>query len=162
MQMWLDEHLRNALDNFKIGSFQSADALWELLSTLDIRLGKDSWIEDHSHIFGISFYRDIFKYIQFLLPHLPFHACFIFQPVRLAAWEPHQIYHGPNTGDRWCDTPIQLHARLTILPVICASNQSNWTDLSANQNCWGWITWLLLFDNLSSGNQSSVFGFFLR
>jgi len=69
---WIDQHLRRGLDNFKIESFQSADALRKLHSELDFGLGDDGWIEDDSHIFGTLFYRDIFKCIQFLLAHLLF------------------------------------------------------------------------------------------
>jgi len=58
---WIDQHLRRGLDNYKIESFQSADALRKLLSELDFGLGNDSCIDDDSHIFGTLFYRDIFK-----------------------------------------------------------------------------------------------------
>ena len=43
---WIGQHLRRGLDNFKIVSFQSEDALPKLLSELDFGLGYDSWIED--------------------------------------------------------------------------------------------------------------------
>ena len=49
---WIDQHHRHGLDNFKIESFQSADALQMLLSELDFGLSNDSSIEDDSHIFG--------------------------------------------------------------------------------------------------------------
>ena len=49
---WIDQHLRRGLDNFKIESFQSADALRKLLSEPDFGLGDNSWNEDDSHIFG--------------------------------------------------------------------------------------------------------------
>jgi len=39
---WIDQHLRCGLDNYKIESFQSADALQKLLSELDFGLGDDS------------------------------------------------------------------------------------------------------------------------
>jgi hypothetical protein len=84
---WIDQHLRHGLDNFKIESFQSADAMRKLLSQLDFRLGDDSWIDDDSHIFGILYYRDIFKYIQFLIAHLALQAHLDFKPVRLAVSE---------------------------------------------------------------------------
>jgi hypothetical protein len=48
---WRDQHLTGGLDNFKIESFHSADALRNLLSELDFVLGEDSCIEDDSHIF---------------------------------------------------------------------------------------------------------------
>jgi hypothetical protein len=70
----IDQHLTGGLDNFNIESFQSADALQKLLSRLEFRLGNDSWIEDHSHIFGKLYHRDTFKCIQFILAHVPFQA----------------------------------------------------------------------------------------
>src|SRR5882757_2002005 len=116
---WIDQHLRRGLDNFSIESFQSADALRNLLSRLDFGLGNDSWIEDHSHIFRILYYRDIFKCIQFLLAHLPFQAHLDFEPVRLADSEGRRIYSEMNTGDWWWDTQNELPAGATIVPVIC-------------------------------------------
>src|SRR5882757_6166875 len=116
---WIDQHLRRGQDNFKIKSFQSADALRKLLSELDFGLGDDSWIEDDSHIFGMLYYRDIFKCIQFLLAHLPFQAHLEFEPVRLADSEGRRIYSEMNTGDWWWDTQNQLPAGATIVPVIC-------------------------------------------
>jgi len=89
MKTWIDQHLSRGLDNFNIESFQSADALRNLLSRLDFGLGNDSWIEDDSHIFGTLYYRDIFKCIQFLLAHLPCQAHLEFEPVRLADSEGH-------------------------------------------------------------------------
>jgi len=83
----IDQHLRHGLDNFYLESFQSADALRKLLSRLDFGLGNDSWIEDHSHIFGTLYYRDIFKCIQFLLAHLPYQGHLDFEPMRLADLE---------------------------------------------------------------------------
>jgi hypothetical protein len=43
---WIDQHLRCGLDNFKIESFQSADAMRKLLFELDFGLSDDSRIED--------------------------------------------------------------------------------------------------------------------
>ena len=63
---WINQHLRCGLDNFKIESLQSADAMQKLLSELDFGLRDDSWIEDDSNIFGTLYYMDIFKSIQFL------------------------------------------------------------------------------------------------
>ena len=101
---WIDQHLRRGLDNFNIESFQSADALRNLLSRLDFGLGNDSWIEDHSHIFVTLYYRAIFKCIQFLLAHLPSQVHLDFEPVRLADSECCQIYSVMNIGDWWWDT----------------------------------------------------------
>jgi hypothetical protein len=105
---WIDQHLRRGLDNFKIESFQSADALRKLLSELNFGLGDDSWIEDDSHIFGTLYYWVIFKCIEFLLIHLPFQTHLAFKPVRLADSEGRRIYNEMNTGDWWWDTQDQL------------------------------------------------------
>ena len=133
---WIDQHLRRGLDNFKIESFQSADALFKLLSELDFGLNDDSWIEDDSHIFRPLFYRDIFNCIQFLLVHLPFQADLDFEPVRLADSEGHQIYSEINTGDWWWDPQDQLPAGVTIVPVICASDKTYLTNSLGNQHGW--------------------------
>jgi hypothetical protein len=42
----IEQHLSRGLDNYKIESFQSADAFRMLLSELDFGLGNVSWIED--------------------------------------------------------------------------------------------------------------------
>jgi len=81
---WIDQHMRQGLDNFQIESFQSASALCNLLFQLNFGLGDDSWIEDHSHMFRILYYRDIFKCIQLLLAHLPFQAHLDLERVNLA------------------------------------------------------------------------------
>jgi hypothetical protein len=95
-KIWIDQHLMRGLDNNKIESFQSADALQKLLSELNFGLGDDSWIEDDSHIFGMLYYRDIFKCIQFLLAHLPFQAHLDCEPVHRADSEGRQIYSEMN------------------------------------------------------------------
>jgi len=133
---WIDQHLRRGLDNLKIESFQSADALRKLLSELDFGLGDDSWIEDHSHIFGTLYYRDIFKCIQFLLAHLPFQAHLDCEPVRLADLESRQIYSEMNTGDWWWDTQDHLPAGATIVPVIWASDRTHLTNFSGDLHAW--------------------------
>jgi len=49
---WIDQHLRDGLYNFKIPTFQSADALRKILSELNFGLGDDSLIVHDSHILG--------------------------------------------------------------------------------------------------------------
>jgi len=49
---WIAHHLMSEQDNFKIESFESVDALRKFLPELNFGLSNDSWIEDHSHIFG--------------------------------------------------------------------------------------------------------------
>jgi hypothetical protein len=83
LEMWINRHLGCGLDNLKIESFQSADTLRMILSQHDFRLGDASCIEDYSHIFGLLHYRDFFKSIQFLLPHLLFEAHLDFELVRM-------------------------------------------------------------------------------
>jgi len=132
----IDQHLRRGLDNYKIESFQSADALRKLLSELDFRLGNDSWIEDDPHIFGTLYCRDIFQCILFLLAHLPFQAHLNFELVRLADSDGRQIYSEMNTGKWWWDSKDQLPAGATILLVMCASDKTNRTNISGDQNAW--------------------------
>jgi len=103
---WIDQHLRRGLDNSKIESSQSADALRKVLSELDFMLGDDSWIEDDSHIFGTLYYSNIFKCIPFLLAHLPFQAHLEFDPVRLADSEGRRMYSEMNMGDGCWDTTV--------------------------------------------------------
>jgi hypothetical protein len=74
MKTLIDQHHRCELDNIKIESFQSADALRKLFSELDFRLGDDSWIEDDSYVIGTLYYRDIVRCFQFLLARLTFQA----------------------------------------------------------------------------------------
>jgi len=91
MQMWMIRHLRSWLDNFTIESFQLADALPALPSELDFRLNKDSWIEDHSHVFGTLLYRDIFKCIQLHLAQHPGLVHLDIEQVCIAEWECRRI-----------------------------------------------------------------------
>jgi hypothetical protein len=130
----IDQHLRSGLENYKIESFQSADALRKLLSELDFGVSNDSWIEDDSHIFGTLFYRDVFKCIQFLLAHQPFQVHLHFDTVRLADSEGRQIYSERNMGEWWWDTQDQLPAGATIVPVICSSDKTHWTNFSGDQH----------------------------
>jgi len=131
---WIDLHLRRRLDNFKIESFQSADALRKLLSELEFRLGDDSWNEDHSHVLGILYYRDIVKCIQFLLAHLQFQAHLDGQPVRLADSDGHRISSKMNMGYWWWDTQDKFPTRATIVPVICSSDKTHLTNFSGDQH----------------------------
>jgi len=108
----------------------------KLLSELDFRLGNDSWIEDDSHIFGILYYRNIYKCIQFLLAHLSFQAYLDFKPLRLSDTKGRQIHSVMNMRDWWWDTQDQLPAGATTVPVICASNQTHLTNFSGIQHAW--------------------------
>jgi len=133
---WIDQHLTRGLDNFKIESFQSADALRNLLSEIDLRLGEDSWIKDDSHSFGTLYYRDNFKCIQFLLVKLAFQAQLDFEQVHLADSESHRIYSEMNSGNWWCDTQNLLPARAMIVAVICASDKTHLIHFPGDQHAW--------------------------
>jgi len=136
MESSIDQRLRCGLDNFKIESFQSADALGKLLSELDFGPGNMSCIEDDSHIFGTLYYSDIFKCIQLLLAHLPFQAHLNCELLRLADSVDCWIYRKINTGDEWWDTQDQFPARAMILPVICACDKTYLTKISGDQDGW--------------------------
>jgi len=136
MKTWTDHHPRRGLDNSKMESFESADAMWKLLSTLDFRICHDTWISDDSHIFGTLYYRDIFACIQFLLPHLPLQTHLDVEPVRLADSVGRRIYSETNTGDWWWDTPDQLPAGATIVLFISASDKTHLANLPGDQHAW--------------------------
>jgi len=106
----------------------------KLLCQLNFGLGDDGWIENHSHIFGTSYYMDIFKFFQFLLPHLPFRAHLDFERLHLADMESSQIYSELNMANWWLDTQDQLPAGVTILPVICACDKTCFTNISGDQD----------------------------
>jgi hypothetical protein len=106
----------------------------KLHSELNFRLSDDSWIEDCSHIIGTLYYRDIFKCIQSLLAHHPFHAHHDFELVRLTDSEGGRIYSKMNPGDWGWDTEDLLPAEGTIVPGICASNKTDLTSFSGDQH----------------------------
>jgi len=130
----MDQDLRRRLDNFKIELCQSADALRKLLSELDFGLGDDCWIADHSPIFGTLYYRDVLNCIQFPLAHLPFQAHLDLGLVHLADPESRRVYSEMNTGDCSWDTQDELPAAATIVPLICASNNTHLTNFSGDQH----------------------------
>ena len=124
----------HGLDRFNSKSFQSADVLRKLLSRLNFGLRNDRCIEDHSHIFGTLYYKDIFKCIQFVLAHRPFLAHLDFEPVHLADLESRAIYSEIKTGNwRW-DMQDKLPAGATIVPVIGVSCKTHLTNFSGDQH----------------------------
>jgi hypothetical protein len=133
---WIEQLLRHGLENYKIESFQSAGALQNLLSELDVGLSNESQIEDNSHICGTLYYRDNFKSIQFLLAHLPFQEHLDFDPEYVADSECCQIYREMNTGKWWWDTPDQLPTGATIVPFLCACNMTNLSKILGDQHIW--------------------------
>jgi len=159
MKTGIVQHLWRGLDNFKFKSFQSADALWKILSGLEFWLGDDSWIEADSHLIGTLYYKDIFQYIQFLLAHLPFQAHNDFEPVRLADSESCWINSETNMGDWRCDTDYQLCTGATIVPVICASVKSHWTNVLATSMHGHCISRSVLFEKISATHLKSTSGF---
>jgi len=134
--MWINQHLRHGVDNFSIKSFQSADALRTLLSSNDFGLGNDSWIEDHSHIFRTVYYRDMFKWIQFLLAHLPLQMLLDFEPLHVRDLENRRTYSEMNTGIWWWYTQDQRPAGAMIVPVICASDKTHLTNFWGDLHAW--------------------------
>jgi len=123
--------VRCGLENFKIVSFQSADALQKLLSEIDFGLGYECWIEDYSPIFGTLYYSDIFQCIQFLLAIFPLQAQLNLETVCLADLESRPIYSEMNTSGWWWDVQEQLSAGATIVPIICGSDKSYLTNFQA-------------------------------
>jgi len=131
---WIHHHLRHGQDDFKIQSLQSADGLGKLLSEFDFGLGNNSSIEDHSQIFRTLYYRVNFKWIQFLLSHLPFQVHLSFELVHRIGSESLWLYSEINMGDWWWDMHDQLSARETIVPVICTSDKTQLPNCSGNQH----------------------------
>jgi len=117
-------------------AFQSSDALRKLLSDLDFGFSNNSWIEDHLPIFGILYYKDIFKRILFHFAHIPFQVCLDFEPVRIADLGSRETYCEIHTSDGWWDMQDQLPARPTFVPVIWASNKTHLTNVSGDQHAW--------------------------
>ena len=116
-------------------------SIWRLgmmyiISQERIAFCNESWIEDHSHIFGTLYYQDIFKCIHFHLPHLPFQAHLDLELVHLADSESRRVYSEMNTRNWWWDTQDQLLAGATIVQVICASDKTHLTNFSGNQHVW--------------------------
>jgi hypothetical protein len=100
MHMWIDQYQTHWLDNIWIESFQSSDAQWHGLSQLNPALSYTRCNTYHSHIFITLFYRDIFKYSQFLLAHLPLQVHTNVEPVQIVDLEDCRIY-GKMTIDNW-------------------------------------------------------------
>jgi len=76
----------------------------------------------------------MFKRTQFLLANPPIQVHLDSKPVRLADSDGHRIYSETNTSDWWWDTQDQLPAGATIVPVICASENTHLTNFSGNQH----------------------------
>jgi hypothetical protein len=59
-----------------------------------------------------------------------------FEPVHLAYSESCQIYNKMNTGGWWWDTQDLLPAGTTIVPVICASDNTHLTNFLGDKHAW--------------------------
>jgi len=148
----IHQHQWHGLDNFNIGLLQSADAVCMLLSRLDFGLGNDICIAAYSHIFATLYYRAIVKYIQFLSTYLPFHAHLEFEPVHVGDSDSCGMYQELNSGDWWWDTQDHLSTGVMIVPVTCASDKTNLTNVSDNQDAWSLC---LAFGNIRKNIQST-------
>jgi hypothetical protein len=73
-------------------------------------------------MFITLFYRDIFKYSQFLLAHLPLQVHTNVQPVQIVDLEDCRIYGKMTIGNWWWDMQDQIAAEATVVPVISESN----------------------------------------
>jgi hypothetical protein len=108
----------------------------QLLSQQYCGIGDDCWIDDHSNIFGILYYRDIFKSTQFLLTLILFQAHHNVVPLRLTDLESGQIYSEMNTSDCWWDTQNWFPAGAMFVPVMYASHNTHLTNISGDQHAW--------------------------
>jgi len=132
--MWIDQHLSFGLDDSKNESIGSACSLQKLLFWLNFGLHNDVWIEAHMHIFGTLYHRDMSKSTQFHLVHLPYQAHLDFESVLFTDLVGRQIFSQIIKGDCWWDIHYQLPDRVTIVPVICASDQNQLTSSSSGQH----------------------------
>jgi len=82
------------------------------------------------------FYRDDFNCNQFLFAHLPIQEHLDFELVRLPDSEGSRICNNIITCDWSWDTQDQLPTRATVVPVICASDQSQFTNFSGDHHAW--------------------------
>jgi len=88
----------------------------------------------------------MFKCIQFPWAHLPCQAHLDIEPVHLEHSESPQIYTVMNTGDWGWNSQDQLLAGETIVPVICASDKTHFTNCVGDQHVRGsLLTAIMLF-----------------
>jgi hypothetical protein len=107
------------MHHVNIESLKSADGLQMLHSELYFCLSHYISIEDDSLLFGILYYRDIFKCIQFRPAQRPVQTHLNVNPVRLTDLECNQNCSDMNPGD-WCsDLQDQLPPGVTIVPGLC-------------------------------------------
>jgi len=135
-KLWIDQHLRCGLDDFDLESSKSVVALRKLLSILHFGLGNDNCIKDDSHHFGTLYYQDIFNCILLLLAHPPCQAHLEFEQVHLADSESRRMYSNIITADWGWDMQDQLPAGATILPVICESDMTRFTNFQSHLHAW--------------------------
>ena len=57
-------------------------------------------------------------------------------PVRLAESAGSRTYRGMNIDDWWWDAQDQIPTGAMIVPVICASDKTHWTNSLGNQHAW--------------------------
>jgi len=122
------------LDNYIWESFPLADALQKLVSAPDFGLGNESWTVNHSHLFRIVYYRNIFNSVQFRLVHLTLYVELDFEPVCLADMDSCQIIREVSSVDCWWNIPYQLSLGASIVPVNCLSNKTYRTNYLRNQH----------------------------
>jgi len=134
--MLIDLQPKPGLDNFDIEPFQSADALWMILSELDFGLCEDSCIEDDSHIYQTLYFRKIITCIRSRLAHCQFHEHLNVRLVRLPCTNSRGLCREIIKGDWWWEIQDQLPTRGTIMPVFGAPNWTHLTNFSGDQHTW--------------------------
>jgi hypothetical protein len=130
----MHQHLRHGLDNFNIALFQSADDLPMHLSSLDLGIGNDCWIEYHSYIFETLYCMDILRCTRFFLAHFPFQEYLNFELLSFADSGSSRIYSEMIMGAWWWDMQDQFPAEAKIMILIRASDMINLSNLSDDQH----------------------------
>jgi len=134
MKAWIAQHHTHRRGYFKTKWFQPEDGMENILSEVYFSLGNSCWIEDHSLIFGILYYRVCLKYIQFLLAHLPFQPQLNDKAVNLTNSDSHWIYSTMVTEHVWWDMQSQLAAWATLRPVVWEPHKTHRIKFSANRH----------------------------
>ena len=85
---------------------------------------------------GPIFYRDIVECIKLLLRHPPFMEHLIFALSQEYNESSECVYSDLHTADGWWKIQAMYLDGATIIPVICASDESHLTNFSGDKSIW--------------------------
>jgi hypothetical protein len=129
---WVKEFQWCGPEDICTTSFQTGSELWELLRCLHFGLGAENWLQAPGK-YGSICCRDIFKYIQCHLGHLPFAEYLDLAPVQLYNLADHQICSEMNSGEWMWATQEKFTDSATIVPVMITSNKAHLTNFSGDK-----------------------------